>query len=219
MNGYAFNMGEVLEGLRTVQVAKADGLDTEVYILECDGGLILVDVGFTPECLANIQAELEFMGRDWSDIKMIIITHAHGDHMDNLPQVKALTDAEVIIGYGDGEALLKETGVKPDVELEHGDLIGACGGVEIVHVPGHSNGNLCLYLRKHKAIIAGDTIFGDSEGNLEAPPEKYCSDVKMAWSNLKILADYDFNALLLSHGRNTYSSAKEKVLRLIESCG
>jgi len=212
-------MVEVLEGLRTVEIAKADGLDTEVYILECDGGLILVDVGFTPACHASIQAELDSMGVGWGDIKMIIITHAHGDHIDNLPQVKALTDAEVIIGYGDGDALEKETGVRADVELEHGDLIGACGGIEIVHVPGHSDGNLCLYLRKHKAIIAGDTIFGDSEGNLEAPPEKYCSDGVMAARNLRTLAGYDFDALLLSHGKNTYRGAKEKVLRLIEACG
>ena len=212
-------MVEVLEGLRTVEIAKADGLDTEVYLLGCEGGLILVDTGFTPECHASIQAELGSMGMGWGDIKMIIITHAHGDHMENLPQVRALTDAEVIIGYGDGDALEKETGVRADVELEHGDLIGACGGIEIVHVPGHSDGNLCLYLRRHKAIIAGDTIFGDSEGNLEAPPEKYCNDGDLAARNLSILAGYDFDALLLSHGKNTYRGAKEKVLRLIEACG
>jgi glyoxylase-like metal-dependent hydrolase (beta-lactamase superfamily II) len=212
-------MVEVLKGLRTVEVAKADGLDTEVYLLECEGGLILVDVGFTPRCMANIEAELGSMGRGWTDVKMIIITHAHGDHIANLPRVKEMTGAEVIIGYGDGGALKAETGVRADVELEHGDLIGACGGIEIVHVPGHSDGNLCLYLRGLKAIIAGDTIFGDGEGNLEAPPAKYCEDAGAAARNLRILTDYDFDSLLISHGKNTYSGAKEKVLRLIEACG
>jgi len=209
---------EVLEGLRTVEVAKADGLDTEVYILDCEGGLILVDVGFTPLCMANIEAELAAMGRGWVDVKMVIITHAHGDHIANLPRVSELTGAEVIVGYGDGGALEAETGVRPDVELEHGDLIGACGGIEIVHVPGHSRGNLCLYLRRLGAIIAGDTVFGDSKGNLEAPPAKYCEDADAAARNLRILAGYDFDALLLSHGRNTYKGAKENVLRLIEAC-
>lgn len=212
-------MVEIMEGVRAVEVAKADGLDTEVYILECQWGLILVDVGFTPRCHRAIQAELDEMGRSWGDIKMIIITHAHGDHMDNLPQVRELTGAEVVIGEGDKDALYERTGVKADVVLEHGDHIGACGDVEVVHVPGHSPGNLCLYLREQKAIIAGDTIFGDSEGHLEVPPEKYCSDVKMAWSNLGILAGYEFDALLMSHGKNTYRGAKEKVLRLIEAYG
>ena len=209
---------EVFPGLRAVRIADADGLDTEVYILECDGGLILVDVGFTPECHDNINAELESMEKEWSDIKMIIITHAHGDHINNLPQVRELTEAEVVIGDGDEKALEDRTGVPADVWLDTGDIIGACGNIEIIRVPGHSDGNLCLLLHKYKALIAGDTIFGDSEGTLEAPPEKYCSEVVMAAKNLSMLADYDFDALLLSHGKNTLTDAKEKVMALIDSC-
>ena len=207
-----------MKGLRAVEIAEADGLDTEVYILECEGGLILVDVGFTPRCHENIETELDVMRKTWDDVKMIIITHAHGDHIDNLPMVRELTDAEVVIGEGDEDMLYERTGVEADVVLGHGDLIGACGGVEIVHVPGHSDGNLCLYLRGHRAVIAGDTIFGDKEGNLEASPEKYCEDVLAASKNLSILADYEFDVLLLSHGGNTMAGAKEKVLRLIEGC-
>ncbi len=209
---------EVLEGLRSVQIEYADGLDTEVYILECEGGLILIDVGFTPLCHENIQKELDSMGSKWDDIKMIIITHAHGDHINNLAQVKKLTEAEVVIGEGDENALEERTGIKADIVLGQGDVIGACGNIEIIHVPGHSPGNLSIYLHRHNAIIAGDTIFGDSEGTLEAPPEKYCTDVDLAAKNLVILAEYDFDAMLLSHGKNTYQGAKEKVMKLIESC-
>ncbi len=211
-------MVEVLPGLHAVRIADADGLDTEVYILECEGGLILIDVGFTPECHENIQDELDSLGKKWGDIKMIIITHAHGDHINNLPLVKKLTDAEVVIGEGDEAALEERTGIPADIILDTGDVIGACGNIEIIRVPGHSDGNLSLYLHKYKALIAGDTIFGDSEGTLEAPPEKYCDDVEAAAKNLKILEEYDFDALLLSHGKNTLSGAKEKVLDLIRSC-
>ena len=209
---------EVFPGINAVRIADADGLDTEVYILECEGGLILVDVGFTPVCHENIQAELVQMGKNWDDIKMIIITHAHGDHINNLPQVKRLTDAEVVIGEGDEGALEERIGIPADITLDTGDVIGACGNIEIIRIPGHSDGNLSLYLHKYKAIIAGDTIFGDSEGTLEAPPEKYCNDVEAAAKNLEILTNYDFDALLLSHGKNTLSGAKEKVLALIKSC-
>ncbi len=207
---------EVLEGLRAVQIEYADGLDTEVYILECEDGLILVDVGFTPLCHENIQKELDAIDSKWDDIKMIIITHAHGDHINNLAQVRELTDAEVVIRDGDEDALEERTGVKAEIVLGQGDVVGACGNIEIIHVPGHSPGS--LYMNKHRAIIAGDTIFGDSEGILEAPPEKYCTDVVQAAKNLSMLAEYDFDALLLSHGKNTYVGAKEKVLKLIESC-
>ena len=59
---------EVLEGLRAVQIEYADGWDTEVYILECECVLILVDVGFTPLCHENIKKELDSMGAKWDDI-------------------------------------------------------------------------------------------------------------------------------------------------------
>lgn len=215
---FLIKLVELFPGLRAVRIADADGLDTEVYILECEGGLILVDVGFTPECLENIRIELKEMGKSWRDIKMVLITHAHGDHIDNIPEIKKLTGAEVIIGYGDEDKLEEKTGVSADFMLSTGDLIAACGNIEIINVPGHSEGNLTLYLQKYKTLIAGDTIFGDREGTLEAPPEKYCDDVEAAAKNLKILADYDFDAILLSHGKNTLTGAKEKVLKLIESC-
>jgi len=210
---------EVLDGVRAIKITDADGLETEVYILDCEGGLILVDVGFTPRCIENIQQELTEMGKSWEDIKMIIITHAHGDHINNIQQVKEATGAEIAIGYGDEDRLEERTGVSADILFDTGDILDACGKIEFIRVPGHSDGNLCLYLHKHKAIIAGDTIFGNSDGDLMAPPEKYCKDAEAAAKNLKILADYDFDALLLSHGKNTYKGAKKKVLELIEACG
>jgi glyoxylase-like metal-dependent hydrolase (beta-lactamase superfamily II) len=208
-------MVEVFPGLRTVRIADADGLDTEVYILECKEGLILVDVGFTPDCHENIQSELASMRKSWSDIKKIIITHAHGDHINNLSQVKELTRSEILIGVGDELALEERTGIKADVTVDTGNIIDVCGGIEVIRIPGHSDGNLCLLLHKHNALIAGDTIFGDEEGTMGAPPEKYCNDVNAAAKNLIMLAGYDFDSLLLSHGKNILLGAKEKVLELI----
>ena len=211
-------MVEVLKGVRTIEVAKADGLDTEVYILECEGGLILIDVGFTPTCKDNIKTELDGMERDWKDIKLILITHAHGDHIDNLGEVKKLTGAEVMLGEGDIDSLKEQTGIDADMGLEDGDVIDACGGIEVIHVPGHSKGNLSFYLRRNKLIIAGDTIFGDRHRNLYAPPEKYCEDVELAAKGIEKLLNYDFNKLFLSHGKSLLRGAKKRVRDLVVEC-
>lgn len=211
---------EVFPGIRTVRIAdvEADGAvgETEVYLLECEEGLILVDVGFTPECHENIQAELDSMGKHWRDIKMIIITHAHGDHINNLPQVKKLTGAEVLIGDGDEVALEKRTGIPADIILDTGDIIGACGNIEVICVPGHTDGNLCLLLHKYKALIAGDTIIGDNTDSIHIfPPYGYSTDTGAAVNNLKLLMDIDFDALLVSHGRNVFSGAKSIVKEML----
>jgi glyoxylase-like metal-dependent hydrolase (beta-lactamase superfamily II) len=207
---------KITERIQLVEVARADGLSTYVYILNCDGGLILIDVGFTPQCFKNIEAELEEMGKGWGDIKLILITHAHGDHIENLPQVlEATGNPEVMLGVGDMDKLLKDTGVEADMGLDQGDIIGACGGIEIISVPGHSDGNLVFYLREEKAMIVGDTIFGDDDGNLYTPPAKYSNDADMAAREIKKLLDYDFDKLLLAHGKSALTGGKKKVEELI----
>jgi glyoxylase-like metal-dependent hydrolase (beta-lactamase superfamily II) len=96
-------------------------------------------------------------------------------------------------------------------------LIDACGGIEIVAIPGHSNGNLAYYLRDEKAMIVGDTIFGDDQGNLYPPPAKYSDDAEMAKREITRLLNYDFDKLLLAHGKNILRDAKREVEKLVES--
>ena len=93
-----------------------------------------------------------------------------------------------------------------------------CGGVEVIHVPGHSEGNCSYYLRKHGAIIGGDTIFGDPEGNLTPPPERYCLDVDQATREMSRLLDYEFDAFIYTHGKDIMKDAKRRVRELVESC-
>jgi len=207
-------MVEILEGLWAVRQSPADGLELEGYILDCGEDLVLVDAGFTPQDVDIYQRELRSMGREWADIDVILITHAHGDHIGNLPLIKKKTGAEVMAGSGDVDRIKERTAVDVDRRLIHGDVIDVCGGIETIGVPGHSEGNLSFYLRRHRTIIAGDSIFGDLEGNLYAPPEKYCQDAEMAARGMRRLLDYDFDVLLLSHGRNLMSGAKDEVSNL-----
>jgi len=210
-------MVEILRGIRTVEQSPADGWDLEGYILECDEGLALIDTGFTPHDIKAYASELVTMGRGWRDIETVLITHGHGDHIENLHQIKEKTGAEVMAGLGDAENIELRTGVEVDRALSHGEVIGLCGGIEAVLVPGHSDGNLSFYLRESRTMIVGDTIFGDAEGNLYPPPEKYCDDVAMATREIRRLLGYDFDNLLLSHGKNLLGGAKGAVEGLCES--
>ena len=210
---------EILDGVRAVNLSETDRLDLEAYLLDCDDGVVLVDTGMLPRDMDKIGAELEKMGRTWRDIGLIFITHKHGDHIKNLARVKEVTGAEVMAGEGDVQDIEVATGVRIDRGLRHGDFFDVCGGIEVIHVPGHSVGNLSLYLRRQRAIIAGDTIFGDERGNIGPPPEKYCLDVRMAESEIKRLLFYDFDALLLSHGKNLLKGGKSRVRMLCEEIG
>lgn len=209
-------MVEVLEGVRTVDLSGADGLDLEAYLLDCGGEVVLVDTGMVPRDVERIGAELREMGKGWRDIGLTLLTHKHGDHTNNLGRIKELTGAEVMAGEGDAADIEVATGVSVDRGLRHGDRLDLCGGIEAIHVPGHSAGNLSFYLPRQRVIIAGDTIFGDEDGNIRPPPEKYCLDAGMAEREIRRLLSYDFDSLLLSHGKNLLMGAKSRVRKLCE---
>ena len=176
-----------------------------------------MDVGFTEACFRKIQNELIFLSKTWSDIKLILITHAHSDHIDNLKKVfNAAGNPEVMLGELDVEALKSQTGIETDMILDGGDVIDACGGIEVISVPGHSPGNLCFYIREEKLIIAGDTIMVDEYGALTPPPNRYCDDPELAKQSVKKILDYDFDKLLLSHGEPIVIEAKKSVEALVK---
>ena len=210
---------EILRGIWAVELSKADGLDNKAYITGCTDGVVLIDTGYTKEDIESISRELLSMGRTWDDVKIILITHEHGDHIENLAALKDLTDAQVMVGEGDVSGVESQTGIEVDRSLRHGDFIQMCGGIEAIHVSGHSVGNLSFYLQKQKVIIAGDTIFGDDNGILHPPPEKYSLDARMAEAGIKRLLFYDFDALLLAHRKNVLKNAKGRVRTLCEGVG
>jgi len=212
------NMVEVLEGVHAIDLSEAGRLSLEVWILNCDEGTVLIDAGMAPTAIDKIEAELKTIGKTWSDVKACLITHKHGDHVRNLAKVKELSGAEVMSHEGDAADIEKATGVKVK-GLKDREKLPYCGGIEVVSVPGHSLGNCCYYLSKKKVMIAGDTVFGDDAGNISAPPERYCLDVKQAERGIKRLLDYDFDVLLITHGKDTMKDAKSKVKELVEKIG
>ena len=210
-------MVKILDGFYSLDHSEVRDHSMESWILDCDEGVVLVDGGMTEQHVKNIENELNRIGRRWGDVKLILITHKHGDHINNLPRLVELTGAPVKSQRLEAPLIKKATGV--DVEgLEDREVVPVCGGVEVIHVPGHSEGNCSYYLRRHKAIIGGDTIFGDPVGNLTPPPERYCLDVEQATREMGRLLDYDFDAFIYTHGKDIMKDAKRRVRELVESC-
>jgi glyoxylase-like metal-dependent hydrolase (beta-lactamase superfamily II) len=211
-------MVEVTKGVHTINLSEPGRLALEVWLLNCDEGTVLIDTGMAPTAIDKIEAELKGIGKTWKDVKTVLITHKHGDHVRNLAKVKELTGAEVMSHENDAPGIEKATGVQVK-GLKDKAKLPYCGGIEVIHVPGHSEGNCSYYLPKKKVMIAGDTIFGDDAGNLTAPPERYCLDAKQAEREIKRLLNYDFDVLLITHGKGVMKGAKSRVKELVEKIG
>ncbi len=115
-------------------------------------------------------------------VKLIVITHAHIDHIAGAQKLKELTGAPVYLHPGD----LMQLGIMsdqaawlgvavPDVRKPDGELVdGATIGVEgvkatVIHTPGHTQGSVCLYAEDAGLLIAGDTLFAGSVGRSDFP--------------------------------------------------
>lgn len=155
------------------------GINTYV-VFDPDGKeAVIIDPGMSrPE---EFDAMEKFIKRENLKVTHLINTHLHIDHaiadkwvMDkynlpleahsaDLPLGRGLKQQAMMFGIGNVE-------VKVEVghELKEGDIIKiGSGELEVLHVPGHSPGSICLYDKKDGFVIVGDTLFQGSIGRTD----------------------------------------------------
>jgi metallo-beta-lactamase class B len=133
--------------------------DLACYLITTTKGNILINTG-TASSAEQIKKNIEALGFKYSDIKILLITHAHFDHVGALAEIKQQTNASLMVDEKDAEVLASggsidyELGkygitfkpVKADVLLHDGDTI-TLGNMQLVmlHHPGHTKGS-CSFL-------------------------------------------------------------------------
>lgn len=65
------------------------------YLIEADGAVTIVDGGL-PSYIDQVHAALRELGRQPSDVKAVVLTHSHTDHLGVLPAVMEMTGAPVL---------------------------------------------------------------------------------------------------------------------------
>ena len=154
---------------------------------------MIIDPGAEAEQILKDIEDLEL------DIKFIVLTHGHIDHISALKEVKEATGAEVAIHADDAERLQGKSpsimfGLphpappSPDRLLNGGDSIDI-GDLHflVLHTPGHSPGGICLL--GHGVLFCGDTLFNYSIGRTDLPAGSYNQLMNSIHTKLMILPD------------------------------
>ncbi len=86
-----------------------------------------------------------------------------------------------------------------DRTLGDGEELPYCGGIRIIHTPGHTPGHICLYLPASKTLIAGDALFVEGGSLVPAPPF-INADTPMALASIKKFTHCDIANVIAYHG-------------------
>ncbi len=70
------------------------------YAVKTAEGVILIDTGFA-QTLPQIEANLKTLGMDVADVKIILTSHAHADHVGGVAALKAKTGAQLVASEAD----------------------------------------------------------------------------------------------------------------------
>jgi glyoxylase-like metal-dependent hydrolase (beta-lactamase superfamily II) len=165
-------------------LSQEKGGHVHAFLLDDGAGITLIDALFDTDA-KRILAEIAAMGRQVSDLKNIIATHAHRSHIGGMAELKRQSGARVYaheweIGIVEGQRKATRVSIWPkaplqaymlqlglavgvdghapclvDQALKEGDRIGP---LTIVASPGHTPGCLSFYWPEKKALFVGDVV-------------------------------------------------------------
>lgn len=219
---------EVLPGLYQVRTR-----GSKAYLL-LDDEITLIDTGSVGSGTRVLRA-LEELGRSPSDIKHIVITHYHMDHVGGLAEIQDYVSAKTGVHLAEAphvesdvplpnpfqhpllakicEPYLRRTDPGParvDVILDDGDEVPGLGGMRIVHAPGHTAGSISLYFPNRGVLLVGDAM-QYKFGRLMLPSRLFTEDMAQAAASIQKLAALDFETLCFSHFRPILTGADARV--------
>lgn len=115
------------------------------HMIDTGDGLILIDTGYS-NTAEMVLASVRALGFDPADIKYIIHTHHHGDHVAASPEIIRQTGAKTVISKLDNPIALARYGMDAEVTVEDGDIL-SLGNTQIrfMLTPGHTVGTLSLF--------------------------------------------------------------------------
>lgn len=225
-------MVEIIQGVHQV-----DGVNANSYlVIQKDGSLTLIDTGTSTGGKKILDYIKTNLSKQPSDLKTIVLTHSHIDHVRGVLAIKKATGAKVAIHEMDADYIsgkkkppspkgamgfifrivsvfFRSPTFEPDAKLKESDKIE---DLVVLHTPGHTPGSISLYDKERKLIFVGDAITNRG-GKLSGSPRRFNADLQEANKSIGKISTFDFEVLLSGHGDPVKSGGTQKVKELSSS--
>ena len=212
------------------------GLANGVLLEGDDGELVLVDAGF-PDHEAAIFDALRTLDREPQELRHVVFTHAHPDHIGSAAAIVARTGAKTWMHPADvpiaesggpfrpmssSPGLVQKIGfrlfwrpnepvapIRIDEQIDDGETLPIAGGLEVIHTPGHSAGHVSLLWQNGRLLIVGDV--GSNVAGVSDPLG--FEDREQGRRSQRQLASVHFEAAAFGHGRAIPRDAVPRIRR------
>ena len=209
----------VINGVHIIPMGMANA-----FLIEGPDELTLIDAGYPGKETAVFEA-IRGLGRSTDQLKHLIFTHGHPDHIGSAAAIVRETGARTYMHPLDipmaesggpfrpmtpapglvGQVLCRlffnpEERMEPvaiDQPLTPGDTLPIAGGIEVIHVPGHCAGQVALLWHPGRMLFAGDV--GTNLMGLGDPVG--FENLEEGRASQRKLAGLSFNAAGFGHGK------------------
>ena len=83
--------------------------------------------------------------------------------------------------------------------LSDAEVLPICGGIEIIHTPGHTPGHISPFLRESAILVTGDAL-NITDGKLSGPNPQHTFDMELALRSVEKAKKFPLRALVAYHG-------------------
>ncbi len=180
-------------------------MGTNCYLVSGESGAVVIDPA------VNSAEVTEFLKKNENKERLILITHAHFDHIGGAKTLSEETDTKIGIGEFDNDGLSnpnKNLSQLFGVDLTHfsADILFKDGEkfsvgdleFEVIYTSGHTEGGVCYLLNDN--LFSGDTLFYESIGRTDFPT----GDLRKLINSVHKLFELDGKIKVFSgHGPST----------------
>jgi glyoxylase-like metal-dependent hydrolase (beta-lactamase superfamily II) len=180
------------------------------YTLRTGDETFLIDTGFRRGAQPVVRAFRD-AGVSLSQIRGVLLTHHHIDHRGGAAYLLEHAQAPISCHVGDAAfvdgsarapmSFLMRLFLRPRpapvaTALKEGDQVGP---LSVVHLPGHTPGEVAFYEPRRKILFSGDSVV-EHDGRLTLPAPKYAANLEQAVRSLDRIRSLEVEVLLPGHG-------------------